>query len=81
LNLAYDPTRSVACKIIDAIKQGCSYVADVKWRVCRRHRRYMKLCGGALYFVHVGNLSLEADVSLKVVFDSSKHIEKIAHAT
>jgi len=39
----------------------------------------MKLCGGALYFVHIGNLSLEADLGLKIVLDSSKHIEKIAH--
>jgi len=69
----------MACKSIDTIKQGCTYVAVVNWRVCRRHRRYMKLCGGALYFVHVGNLSLESDLSLKVVLDSSKHIEKIAH--
>jgi len=45
--------------------------ADDRW--------YMKLCGGALYFVHVGNLSLEADLGLKIVLDSSKHIEKIAH--
>jgi len=40
----------------------------------------MKLCGGALYFVHVGKLSLEADRGLKIVLDSSKHIEKIAHS-
>ena len=79
LNLAYDPTRSEAGKSIDAIKQGHSYVADVKWRICIQHRRYTKLCGGALYFVHVGNFSLAADLSLKVVLDSSKHIEKIAH--
>jgi len=39
----------------------------------------MKLCGGALYFVHVGNLSLEADLSLKVVRDFSIPIEKIVH--
>jgi len=37
----------------------------------------MKLCGGALYVVHVGNLSLEADLSLKVVLGSYKHIEKL----
>jgi len=40
----------------------------------------MKLCGGALYFVHVGNLSLEADRGHKIVLDSSKHIEKIAYS-
>jgi len=39
----------------------------------------MKLSGGALYFVHVGNLSLEADLGLKIVLDSSKHMEKIEH--
>jgi len=39
----------------------------------------MKLCGGALYFVHVAKLSLEADLGLKIVLDSSKYIEKTAH--
>jgi len=37
------------------------------------------LCGGTLYLVHVGNLTLDADLSLKVVLDSYKHVEKIAH--